>query len=35
MTALQVRAPGEDLTEPGKEWEGRSVEQLSDVLELA
>ena len=35
MTALQLRAPGEDLTEPGKEWEGRSVEQLSDVLELA
>lgn len=35
MTALQLRAPGEDLTEPGKEWEGRSVEQLADVLELA
>jgi putative hydrolase of the HAD superfamily len=35
MTALQLRAPGEELTEPGKEWEGRSVEQLSDVLELA
>lgn len=35
MTALQLRAPGEELTEPGKEWEGRSVERLSDVLELA
>jgi putative hydrolase of the HAD superfamily len=35
MTALQLRAPGEDLTEPGKEWEGRSVERLSEVLELA
>ena len=35
MTALQLRAPGEDLTEPGREWEGRSVEHLADVLELA
>ena len=35
MTAVQLRAPGEDLTEPGKEWEGRFVERLSDVLELA
>jgi putative hydrolase of the HAD superfamily len=35
MTALQLRAPGEELTEPGKEWEGDSVERLAEVLELA
>jgi putative hydrolase of the HAD superfamily len=35
MTALQLRAPGEGLTEPGKEWQGRSVERLAEVLELA
>jgi putative hydrolase of the HAD superfamily len=35
MTALQLRAPGEELTEPGKAWPGASVEQLSEVLDLA
>jgi putative hydrolase of the HAD superfamily len=35
MTALQLRAPGEDLTELGKEWTGASVERLAEVLELA
>ena len=34
MTAVQLRAPGEELTEPGKEWRGRYVERLEDVLEL-
>jgi putative hydrolase of the HAD superfamily len=34
MTAVQLRAPGEELTEPGKEWRGRSVERLEQVLEL-
>jgi putative hydrolase of the HAD superfamily len=35
MTALQLRAPGEDLTEPGTEWKGPSIERLAEVLELA
>ena len=35
MTALQLRAPGEELTEPGQAWQGASVEHLSEVLELA
>jgi putative hydrolase of the HAD superfamily len=35
MTALQLRAPGEDLTEPGKEWKGSSVERLAEVLRRA
>ncbi len=35
MAAIQLRAPREELTEPGKEWEGRSVERLAEVLELA
>ncbi len=35
MTALQLRAPGEELTEPGKAWQGASVEHLSEVLDLA
>jgi putative hydrolase of the HAD superfamily len=35
MTALQLRAPGEELTEPGLEWQGASVERLAEVLELA
>ena len=35
MTALQLRAPGEPLTEEGERWEGAYVERLSDVLELA
>jgi putative hydrolase of the HAD superfamily len=34
MTAVQLRAPGEELTEPGKEWHGRYVERLEGVLEL-
>ena len=34
MTALQLRAPGEPLTEEGERWTGRYVERLSDVLEL-
>jgi putative hydrolase of the HAD superfamily len=35
MTALQLRPPGEELTPEGARWEGRYVERLSDVLELA
>lgn len=35
MTAVQLCAPGEPLTGEGERWEGRSVERLSDVLELA
>jgi putative hydrolase of the HAD superfamily len=35
MTAVQLRPPGEELTPEGKRWEGRYVERLSDVLELA
>lgn len=34
MTAVQLRAPGEELTEPGKKWRGRYVERLEEVLEL-
>ena len=34
MTALQLRAPGESLTPDGEAWTGRSVEHLSDLLEL-
>nr|MDP9490674.1 HAD-IA family hydrolase [Actinomycetota bacterium] len=33
MTAVQLRAPGEPLTEEGERWEGASVETLSAVLE--
>jgi putative hydrolase of the HAD superfamily len=35
MTAVQLRAPGERLTPEGERWQGRYVERLSDVLELA
>jgi putative hydrolase of the HAD superfamily len=35
MAAVQLRAPGEELTESGKAWTGPSVEHLGDVLELA
>jgi putative hydrolase of the HAD superfamily len=35
MTALQLRAPGEPLTEEGERWKGASVERLAEVLELA
>ncbi len=34
MTAVQLRAPGEELTEPGRRWTGASVENLSAVLSL-
>ena len=35
MTAVQLRSPGESLTPEGERWQGRYVERLSDVLELA
>jgi putative hydrolase of the HAD superfamily len=35
MTAVQLRPPGEQLTPEGERWQGRYVEALSDVLELA
>jgi putative hydrolase of the HAD superfamily len=35
MTAVQLRTPGEGLTPEGERWQGRYVERLSDVLELA
>jgi putative hydrolase of the HAD superfamily len=35
MTALQLRVPGEPLTEEGERWEGAFVERLSDVLDEA
>jgi putative hydrolase of the HAD superfamily len=35
MTAVQLRAPGEQLTAEGERWRGRYVERLSDVLEVA
>ena len=34
MTALQLRPPGEELTESGQAWQGDSVEHLSELLEL-
>ena len=34
MTAVQLRAPGEELTESGQSWRGASVEHLREVLEL-
>jgi len=34
MTAVQLRPPGEELTESGWAWEGRSIATLSEVLEL-
>ena len=34
MAAIQLRAPGEALTPDGEAWMGRSVEHLSDLLEL-
>jgi putative hydrolase of the HAD superfamily len=34
MTAMQLRPPGEELTESGRAWEGRSIATLSEVLEL-
>jgi putative hydrolase of the HAD superfamily len=35
MTAVQLRAPGEELTESGKAWQGASIEHLSKILHLA
>jgi putative hydrolase of the HAD superfamily len=35
MTALQLRAPGEQLTPDGEAWTGASIERLSEVVELA
>jgi putative hydrolase of the HAD superfamily len=35
MAAVQLRPPGEPLTPEGERWQGRYVERLSDVLELA
>jgi putative hydrolase of the HAD superfamily len=34
MTAIQLRAPGEDLTPDGEAWAGPTIERLSDLLEL-
>ena len=34
MTALQLRAPGEQLTREGENWSGRSIESLTEVLAL-
>ncbi len=34
MASVQLRAPGEPLTEEGERWDGASMERLSDVLEL-
>jgi putative hydrolase of the HAD superfamily len=35
MTAVQLRVPGEELTEPGKEWRGATIASIDEVLELA
>jgi putative hydrolase of the HAD superfamily len=35
MAAVQLRAPGEELTESGQDWTGASVETLAEVLDLA
>jgi putative hydrolase of the HAD superfamily len=34
MTAIQLRAPGEELTPPGREWDGPAIESLHDILDL-
>ena len=34
MTAVQLRAPGEELSAPGKRWQGKAIERLEEVLEL-
>ena len=34
MTALQLRAPGEQLTPDGEAWQGASIEYLSEVVDL-
>jgi putative hydrolase of the HAD superfamily len=35
MTSVQLRVPGEELTEPGRQWRGATVASLDEVLELA
>ena len=35
LDAIQLRAPGEALTPDGEAWAGRSVERLSDLLQLS
>jgi putative hydrolase of the HAD superfamily len=35
MAAVQLRAPGEELTDSGRQWKGPSIETLPEVLELA
>jgi putative hydrolase of the HAD superfamily len=35
MTAIQLRAPGEPLTPEGEAWTGRSIDRLSDLLQLS
>lgn len=35
LDAIQLRAPGEALTPDGEAWTGRSVERLSDLLQLS
>ena len=35
MTAVQLRVPGEALTPEGERWQGRSIEHLTKVLDLA
>jgi putative hydrolase of the HAD superfamily len=34
MAAVQLRAPGEELTDSGKAWAGASIQHLAEVLEL-
>jgi putative hydrolase of the HAD superfamily len=34
MSALQLRPPGEELTENGKAWTGPAIERLDELLEL-
>jgi putative hydrolase of the HAD superfamily len=35
MTAVQLHVSGEELTEPGKDWDGATIASLDEVLELA
>ena len=34
MTAVQLRVPGEELTESGKKWQGASIQHLGEVLHV-
>jgi len=34
MTSVQLRAPGEELTESGKTWQGTSIQHLSELLQM-